>query len=91
MLGPQAKERWIGAAVAARIELDLANTGHCKRISSLLKAGGSDTLGTLADVGSNGCEGPMMDSTKVAQMVEVLNGLRARDALCFLVGAYLRF
>lgn len=26
----------------------------------------------------------MMDSTKVAQMVEVLNGLRARDALCFL-------
>jgi hypothetical protein len=27
-----------------------------------------------------------MDPTKVAQMVEVLNGLTARDALCLLVG-----
>jgi hypothetical protein len=30
-----------------------------------------------------------MDSTKVAQMVEVLNGLTARDALCLLVGCLL--
>jgi hypothetical protein len=37
MLAPQAKERWIGAAVAERLDLDLANTGHCKRISSLIK------------------------------------------------------
>jgi hypothetical protein len=27
-----------------------------------------------------------MNPTKVAQMVEVLNGLTARDALCLLVG-----
>jgi hypothetical protein len=27
-----------------------------------------------------------MDSTKVAQLVDVLNGLAARDALCLLVG-----
>ena len=30
-----------------------------------------------------------MDSAKVAQMVEVLNGLTARDALCLLVGCIL--
>jgi hypothetical protein len=30
-----------------------------------------------------------MDSAKVAQMVEVLNGLTARDALCLLVGCML--
>jgi hypothetical protein len=29
------------------------------------------------------------DPTKVAQMVEVLNGLSARDALCILVGCML--
>ena len=38
-----------------------------------------------------GCRAPKrcgatMDPTKVAQMVEVLNGLSARDALCLLVG-----
>jgi hypothetical protein len=27
-----------------------------------------------------------MDPAKIAQMVEVLNGLTARDALCLLVG-----
>jgi hypothetical protein len=37
MLGTQAKERWIGAAVAQRLELDVTNTGHCRRISSLVK------------------------------------------------------
>jgi hypothetical protein len=37
MLAPQAKERWIGAAVAERLELDVTNTGHCKRISALIK------------------------------------------------------
>jgi hypothetical protein len=30
-----------------------------------------------------------MDSTKVAQLVDVLNGLTARDALCLLVGGML--
>ena len=30
-----------------------------------------------------------MDPAKVAQMVEVLNGLTARDALCLLVGCML--
>jgi len=30
-----------------------------------------------------------MDPAKVAQMVEVLNGLTARDALCLLVGRLL--
>jgi hypothetical protein len=30
-----------------------------------------------------------MDLAKVAQMVEVLNGLTARDALCLLVGCML--
>jgi hypothetical protein len=30
-----------------------------------------------------------MDPAKVAQMVEVLNGLTARDALCLLVGCLL--
>ena len=30
-----------------------------------------------------------MDPAKVAQMVEVLNGLTARDALCMLVGCML--
>jgi hypothetical protein len=30
-----------------------------------------------------------MDPVKVAQMVEVLNGLTARDALCLLVGCML--
>jgi hypothetical protein len=30
-----------------------------------------------------------MDQKKVAQMVEVLNGLTARDALCLLVGCML--
>ena len=30
-----------------------------------------------------------MDPAKVAQMVEVLNGLSARDALCLLVGCLL--
>jgi hypothetical protein len=30
-----------------------------------------------------------MDPVKVAQMVEVLNGLTARDALCLLVGCTL--
>jgi len=30
-----------------------------------------------------------MDPTKVAQMVAVLNGLTARDALCLLVGCML--
>jgi hypothetical protein len=38
-----------------------------------------------------GCRAPKrcgatMDPTKVAQMVDVLNGLSARDALCLLVG-----
>jgi hypothetical protein len=40
MLAPQAKERWIGAAVAERLErleLDLGNRGHCARISKLVK------------------------------------------------------
>ena len=37
MLGTNAKERWIGAAVAERLELDVTNVGHCKRISSLVK------------------------------------------------------
>jgi hypothetical protein len=30
-----------------------------------------------------------MDAAKVAQMVEVLNGLTARDALCLLAGCML--
>jgi hypothetical protein len=30
-----------------------------------------------------------MDPTKVAQMVQVLNGLSARDALCLLAGCLL--
>jgi hypothetical protein len=30
-----------------------------------------------------------MDPTKVAEMIEVLNGLAARDALCLLVGCML--
>ena len=30
-----------------------------------------------------------MDTAKVAQMVNVLNGLTARDALCMLVGCML--
>ena len=30
-----------------------------------------------------------MDPAKVAQMVEVLNGLTAREALCLLVGCML--
>jgi hypothetical protein len=40
LLAPQAKERWVGAAVAERLErleLDLGNRGHCMRISKLVK------------------------------------------------------
>jgi hypothetical protein len=37
LLGTQAKERWIGAAVAQRLELDLADKGHCMRISKLIR------------------------------------------------------
>jgi len=37
----------------------------------------------------NGCGGRAMDPVKVAQMVELLNGLSARDALCLLVGCML--
>jgi hypothetical protein len=37
----------------------------------------------------NGCGSCTMDPTKVAQMVSVLNGLTARDALCLLVGCML--
>jgi hypothetical protein len=44
------------------------------------------TLGCLCP---NGCESCTMHPAKVAQMVEVLNGLTARDALCLLVGCML--
>jgi hypothetical protein len=37
----------------------------------------------------NGCWSRTMDPVKVAQMVNVLNGLTARDALCMLVGCML--
>jgi hypothetical protein len=37
----------------------------------------------------NGCGGRAMDPVKVAQMVELWNGLSARDALCLLVGCML--
>ena len=37
----------------------------------------------------NGCGSCTLDPTKVAQMVNVLNGLTARDALCLLVGCML--
>jgi hypothetical protein len=37
----------------------------------------------------NGCRSCTVDPTKVTQMVNVLNGLTARDALCLLVGCML--
>jgi hypothetical protein len=37
----------------------------------------------------NGCWSRTMDPAKAAQMVNVLNGLTARDALCALVGCML--
>jgi hypothetical protein len=37
----------------------------------------------------NGCGSCTMDPTRVAEMVNVLNGLTARDALCLLVGCIL--
>jgi hypothetical protein len=37
MLAPGQRPRWIGAAVAERLDLDLTNTGHCNRISSPIK------------------------------------------------------
>jgi hypothetical protein len=37
----------------------------------------------------NGCGSCTLDPTKVAQMVNILNGLTARDALCLLVGCML--
>jgi hypothetical protein len=37
----------------------------------------------------NGCWSRTMDPAKVAQMVNVLNGLTARDAFCMLVGCML--
>jgi hypothetical protein len=37
----------------------------------------------------NGCGSRTMDPAGVAQMVEVLNGLSARDALCLLVDCML--
>jgi hypothetical protein len=37
----------------------------------------------------NGCSSWTMDPTKVAQIVNVLNGLTARDALCLSVGCML--
>jgi hypothetical protein len=37
----------------------------------------------------NGCWSRTMDRAKIAQMVNVLNGLTARDAVCMLVGCML--
>ena len=50
------------------------------------RAGTTNTIQLLRPQRLRSCT---MGRTKVAQMVEVLNGLTARDALCLLVGCML--